>query len=54
MSSRRTGIEDLKSDLICRVFAPPDMDEKGGNVVKRVQIGQTAANVKVNLKEVHF
>ena len=32
MSSRRTGIEDLKSDLICRLFAAPDMEEGGGGL----------------------
>ena len=29
MSSRRTGIEDLKSDLICRVFAPQTWRKEG-------------------------
>ena len=55
MSSRRTGIEDLKSDLICRLFAAPDIEEKGGGAVweqickcsKKLQIRPTA-NVKVH------
>ena len=35
MSSRRTGIEDLKSDLICRVFAAPDTEEGGRETLKK-------------------